>query len=206
MTDASAGNGTRVGGGLPESDSSPRSASHWPWPPEWRSRQSRRRRCGLRRSRRPLRHPRALQRVRAQRMRPRLRRRGLLHEAGDVAVRVTPEGVIVVDDKYARTSPTCWRRSGASRHSRSNTCSTRTITPITPAGTPDSQDDRDHRAPQHPREHPQEQAAGRAARRVPRPGVDLGGVEVRADYFGRGHTNGDAVIYFPDLRVIIRAI
>jgi len=32
--------------------------------------------------------------------------------------------------------------------------------------------------------------------------VFLGGVEVRAYYFGRGHTNGDAVIHFPDLRVI----
>ena len=27
----------------------------------------------------------------------------------------------------------------------------------------------------------------------------LGGKEVRAHYFGRGHTNGDAVIYFPEL-------
>ena len=27
----------------------------------------------------------------------------------------------------------------------------------------------------------------------------LGNVEVRAYYFGRGHTNGDAVIYFPDV-------
>jgi glyoxylase-like metal-dependent hydrolase (beta-lactamase superfamily II) len=32
--------------------------------------------------------------------------------------------------------------------------------------------------------------------------VFLGVVDVRAYYFGRGHTNGDAVIYFPDLRVI----
>jgi cyclase len=32
--------------------------------------------------------------------------------------------------------------------------------------------------------------------------VYLGGREVRAKYFGRGHTNGDAVVYFPDLRVI----
>ena len=30
----------------------------------------------------------------------------------------------------------------------------------------------------------------------------LGGKEVRAKYFGRGHTNGDAVVYFPKLRVI----
>ena len=32
--------------------------------------------------------------------------------------------------------------------------------------------------------------------------VHLGGREVRAKYFGRGHTSGDAVIYFPDLKVI----
>jgi cyclase len=32
--------------------------------------------------------------------------------------------------------------------------------------------------------------------------VYLGGKEVRAQYFGRGHTNGDAVISFPDLRVV----
>jgi cyclase len=32
--------------------------------------------------------------------------------------------------------------------------------------------------------------------------VHLGASEVRALYFGRGHTNGDAVIYFPELKVI----
>jgi len=32
--------------------------------------------------------------------------------------------------------------------------------------------------------------------------VHLGGKEVRALYFGRGHTSGDAIVYFPDLRVI----
>jgi cyclase len=32
--------------------------------------------------------------------------------------------------------------------------------------------------------------------------VFLGGKEVRAKYFGRGHTNGDAIIYFPELKVI----
>jgi glyoxylase-like metal-dependent hydrolase (beta-lactamase superfamily II) len=30
----------------------------------------------------------------------------------------------------------------------------------------------------------------------------LGGKEVRARYYGRGHTNGDAVMYFPALRVV----
>jgi cyclase len=32
--------------------------------------------------------------------------------------------------------------------------------------------------------------------------VFLGGKEVRAKFFGRGHTNGDAIIYFPALRTI----
>jgi len=30
----------------------------------------------------------------------------------------------------------------------------------------------------------------------------LGGREVRARHFGRGHTNGDAIVYFPDLKTI----
>ncbi len=32
--------------------------------------------------------------------------------------------------------------------------------------------------------------------------VFLGGVEVQAHYMGTGHTNGDAVIYYPDLRTV----
>ncbi len=32
--------------------------------------------------------------------------------------------------------------------------------------------------------------------------VFLGGKEVRARHFGRGHTNGDAAIYFPALKVV----
>ena len=32
--------------------------------------------------------------------------------------------------------------------------------------------------------------------------VHLGGKEVRARYFGRGHTNGDAIVYFPQEKVI----
>ena len=32
--------------------------------------------------------------------------------------------------------------------------------------------------------------------------VFLGGIEVQARYLGRGHTNGDAVTYFPDLRAV----
>jgi glyoxylase-like metal-dependent hydrolase (beta-lactamase superfamily II) len=32
--------------------------------------------------------------------------------------------------------------------------------------------------------------------------VHLGGKEVRAQYFGRGHTNGDAIIYFPEAKAV----
>ena len=32
--------------------------------------------------------------------------------------------------------------------------------------------------------------------------VYLGGKEVRAKYFGRGHTSGDAIVYFPDLKTV----
>lgn len=32
--------------------------------------------------------------------------------------------------------------------------------------------------------------------------VHLADVEVRAHYLGRGHTNGDSVVYFPDLRTV----
>jgi glyoxylase-like metal-dependent hydrolase (beta-lactamase superfamily II) len=35
-----------------------------------------------------------------------------------------------------------------------------------------------------------------------RGGVYLGGVEVRMYHLGRGHTNGDTVVHFPDLRAV----
>ena len=35
-----------------------------------------------------------------------------------------------------------------------------------------------------------------------RTAVHLGGVEVRAHHFGQGHTDGDSVVYYPDLRTV----
>jgi cyclase len=32
--------------------------------------------------------------------------------------------------------------------------------------------------------------------------VKLGGAEVQIHYFGRAHTNGDSVVYFPDLKIV----
>src|SRR6185369_7873777 len=42
---------------------------------------------------------------------------GLIHESGDVAVRVTPDGFIVVDDKFAGGGLTffTWAKTSASR-------------------------------------------------------------------------------------------
>ena len=33
--------------------------------------------------------------------------------------------------------------------------------------------------------------------------VTLGGAEVRAEFFGRGHTGGDTMVYFPDAKVVM---
>ena len=32
--------------------------------------------------------------------------------------------------------------------------------------------------------------------------VNIGGKEIRTQYFGRGHTSGDVVVYFPELKVV----
>lgn len=33
--------------------------------------------------------------------------------------------------------------------------------------------------------------------------VKLGGAELRAEFFGRGHTGGDTMVYFPDVKVVM---
>ena len=32
--------------------------------------------------------------------------------------------------------------------------------------------------------------------------MKLGGVEVQVHHFGRSHTSGDSVVYYPDLKVV----
>ena len=101
---------------------------------------------------------------------------GLLHEAGDVAVRVTSEGLILVDDKFQNNVseilehvksvsalPVKYLAEYPSPHrSRRRRCGLH-------------QHDGDHRAPERPRELSSEQAAGRTARHVQRPGVGVPG-------------------------------
>ena len=133
-------------------------------------------------------------------------------EGGNVAAYVTSEGVVLVDDMFDRNHADILAQvksltaaplryvlnthqhddhaggdAGCSRSPRSSPIATRAQTwwprnsrtyedtPGTPIGLP--------------RVTFSEEAS-----------VHLGGKEVRALYFGRGHTNGDAIVYFPELR------
>jgi cyclase len=129
---------------------------------------------------------------------------GLLHEAGDVAVRVTSEGLILVDDKYQENvAEIMGLVKGISSQPIKYLLNTHHHT--------------DHAGGDETLVKTTEIIAHRNVRanflKNKQPGappvvfndqlsVFLGGVEVRAYYFGRGHTNGDAVIYFPDLKVV----
>lgn len=129
---------------------------------------------------------------------------GFLHEPGDVAVRVTPEGLIVVDDKY--------QENVAEVLQQIRSLSTQPIRYLL-----NTHHHTDHAGGNATFASTTEVVAHRNVRenflRNKQPGaprvvfgddasVFVGGVEARAYYFGRAHTNGDAIIYFPDLKVI----
>lgn len=129
---------------------------------------------------------------------------GLLHEAGDVAVRVTPEGLILVDDKYQHNvaeilemvktvsqQPVKYLLNTHHHTDHAGGDATFINTTEIIAHRNVRENFLRNKQPGAPRVTFNDQAS-----------VFLGGVEVRAYYFGRGHTNGDAVIYFPDLRVV----
>ena len=131
---------------------------------------------------------------------------GLIHESGDVAVRVTPDGLIVVDDKFASQAAEVFAQ-------------VKKVSPLPVKYVLNSHHHGDHAsgnayardalgvniiAHRNIRENflrikqagePNITFASEAA-------VHLGGVEVQLRWCGRGHTNGDTVIYFPDLKTI----
>ena len=130
---------------------------------------------------------------------------GLLHEAGDVAVRVTSEGVILVDDKFAQNVPDVLDR-------------VKSITTQPIRYLLNTHHHTDHVggdgeildrgieiiAHRNVRENIIRNKQPGAPRLVfnDQASVFLGGVETQMMYLGRGHTNGDTVIYFPDLRTV----
>jgi glyoxylase-like metal-dependent hydrolase (beta-lactamase superfamily II) len=130
---------------------------------------------------------------------------GLYHEAGDVALRVSSQGLILVDDKFANHVPNILEL-------------VRTVSDLPIHYVLNTHHHGDH-------------ASGNAALRamgidivgqenvranflrIQQPGepnivfagkasVFSGDVEVQLLHLGRGHTSGDTVIYFPDLRTV----
>ena len=131
---------------------------------------------------------------------------GLIHESGDVAVRVTPDGLIVVDDKFASQAADVFAQ-------------VKTVSTLPVKYVLNTHHHADHASGnEYVRDtfgvniiaHENIRAN---FLRLKQPGeptmtfaneaeVYLGGTEVRLFWFGRGHTNGDTVIYFPDLKTI----
>ncbi len=137
-----------------------------------------------------------------------LRHRG--RRRGNVAVYVTSEGVILVDDKFEQNHDDI-------------VAQIKTVTPLPVKYILSTHYHADHsggnakflptaeiistaNARANIVNHLQSNApAGVLPARVTftdESAVFLGGKEVRAKFFGRGHTNGDAIIYFPALRTI----
>ena len=130
---------------------------------------------------------------------------GLLHEPGDVAVRVTSEGAIVVDDKFVQNVPDVM-------------ANVKRVTSQPIKYLLNSHHHSDHIggngavmdlgieiiAHRNVRENiiRNKQPGPPRITFTDQEAIYLGGVEVRMLYFGRGHTNGDTVIYFPDLKTI----
>ena len=131
-------------------------------------------------------------------------------DGGNVAVYITDEGVILVDDKYDQDHDQIVAKVKSvtdkpvkyvlsthyhADHSGGNAKFLSTAEIISTAN-----------ARKNIVEHVQSNAPpGVMPARITftqEASVVLGGKEVRARYFGRGHTNGDAIMYFPALRTI----
>jgi glyoxylase-like metal-dependent hydrolase (beta-lactamase superfamily II) len=123
---------------------------------------------------------------------------------GNVGVRVTSEGVILVDDKYPQNFEEIQRlvrrvsdlpvRYVINTHNHGDH-SGGNVGFIAIAEIIAHQNARDNMIRGNQDAPPRLVFTDQTA-------VYLGGVEVRAYYMGTGHTNGDAVVYYPDLRTV----
>ncbi len=123
---------------------------------------------------------------------------------GNVGVRVTPEGVILIDDKFPRNFDEIQSLVASvsdepvkyvinSHHHGDHTGSNAGYIQIAEIIAHKNARDNMLRGNQDapPRLVYSQETS-----------VFLGGAEVRAYYMGTGHTNGDSVIYFPDLKTV----
>jgi glyoxylase-like metal-dependent hydrolase (beta-lactamase superfamily II) len=132
-------------------------------------------------------------------------------DGGNVAVYVTSEGVILVDDKYEQdhdgivaqvksvtSLPVKYILSTHyhADHSGGNGKFLPTAEIISTANA------RTNIVNHTQQSNPPPVVAPARVTFTEETAVFLGGKEVRARYFGRGHTNGDAIVYFPTLRTI----
>jgi len=123
---------------------------------------------------------------------------------GNIGVRVTPEGVILIDDKFPQDFEEIQQLVGQvsdlpvryvinthhhGDHSGSN------VGFIDIAEIVAHQNARDNMIRGNQDAPPRMVFTDQTA-------IYLGGVEVRAFHMGTGHTNGDAVVYFPDLNTV----
>jgi glyoxylase-like metal-dependent hydrolase (beta-lactamase superfamily II) len=131
---------------------------------------------------------------------------GLIHESGDVALRVTPAGLIVVDDKFPdqaaevlaqvkKVSPLPVRYVVNSHHHADHVSGNATVRSALGVDVIGHRNIRENFLRLKQPGEPTVTFDDRAS-------IFLGGVEVRLLWLGRGHTNGDTVIYFPDLKTV----
>jgi len=130
---------------------------------------------------------------------------GLYHESGDVALRVTSEGLILVDDKFpehmvdvleqVRSVSSLPVRYMLNTHHHADHASGNAV--IRTMGI-------DIIAHKNIRENflRIEQAGEPNIVFDAEASVFLGGVAVHMLHLGRGHTDGDTVVYFPDLKTV----
>lgn len=136
---------------------------------------------------------------------------GLIHEAGDVAVRVTGAGVILVDDKYAWHAPELLEKVASittqpikyvlnSHYHTDHTGANAAMLDhgfevVTQRNLRDEILGKGGSIRNEPAAAPRIVFGDFAA-------LHLGGAEVQMLYLGPGHTGGDTYVYFPDLKVV----
>ena len=136
---------------------------------------------------------------------------GLIHEAGDVAVRVTPAGVILVDDKFAWHTPELLEKiASITSQPIKYVLNSHYHTDHTGANAAML----DHGFEVITQRNLRDEILGMGGSMRNEPAaaprivfgdfgaLRLGGAEVQMLYLGRGHTAGDTYVYFPDLKVV----